>query len=63
MLCYHARPRAGLYIWRGKRPAPFLPDGLNLLVRLFLFPIEGEEFFAFAKGNVSATENPSWNIA
>ena len=28
-----------------------------------LFPIEGEEFFVFAKGNVSATENLSWNIA
>ena len=28
-----------------------------------VFPIEGEEFFAFTKGNVSATENPSWNVA
>jgi hypothetical protein len=28
-----------------------------------VFPINGEEFFAFAKGNVSATENLSWNVA
>jgi hypothetical protein len=25
--------------------------------------LEGEEFFAFAKGNVSATENLGWNVA
>jgi hypothetical protein len=28
-----------------------------------VFPIDGEEFFAFAKENVSVTENLSWNVA
>jgi hypothetical protein len=28
-----------------------------------VFPIEGEEFFAFAKVNVSTNENPSWDVA
>jgi hypothetical protein len=28
-----------------------------------VFPINGEEFFAFAKRNVSAAENLSWNVA
>jgi hypothetical protein len=28
-----------------------------------IFPIEAEEFFAFAKANVSTNENPRWHIA
>jgi hypothetical protein len=28
-----------------------------------VFPIEGEEFFAFAKANVSRNENPRWDVA
>jgi hypothetical protein len=28
-LCYHARPRVGRYIWRGRRPALFVPTDLT----------------------------------
>ncbi len=40
-LCYHARLRAGTYIWEGEAAGPLRADGLNLLVRLSLFPKPG----------------------
>jgi hypothetical protein len=65
MISIRVVKRHGAVTVRSRVTAPSIERALEVAGEgaKVVFPIEGEEFFAFAKGNVSATENLGWNVA
>jgi hypothetical protein len=65
MISIRVQKRHGTVTVHSRVTAPSIERALEVAGEgaKVVFPIEGEEFFAFAKGNVSATENLSWNVA
>jgi hypothetical protein len=65
MICIRVEKCCGFVTVRFRVTAPSIERALEIAGEgaKVVFPIDGEEFFAFAKENVSVTENLSWNVA